>query len=116
MKKCIKNAIKKNINLHNADLRNADLRNAYLHKADLHNADLRYADLRNADLDFACFPLSCKGTEIKIDDRFIGQLIYHLTRQNYDNCSGGVKEAIKHIQKMGISNLFCEYRDDLKEF
>ena len=136
MKELVELAVKNNINLRNAnlqgadlqgvDLRWADLRNANLQGADLRwanlqgadlqGADLQGADLRNANLDFSSgMPFHCGVTQIKIDDRIASQLIYHLTRQNIDHCSGGVKESIEQIKRMAISDLFCEYRDDVKK-
>ena len=102
-------------NLKGADLRNADLSNAYLRYADLRYADLGYANLNNADLDFSCWPLWCKSFSAKANDRLVAQLIHHVAKLNIDNCSGGVKEAIEHIKKMAISDLFCEYRNDIEK-
>lgn len=100
-------------NLSNADLRNADLRNADLRYANLRYANLRYADLRYADLDFSCWPLWCGSKNVKADDRLVAQLIFHVTRLDISCCSGGVREAVKHIRAMAVSDLFCEYRSDV---
>jgi hypothetical protein len=100
--------------LRRADLRRADLRRADLCGADLRGADLRGADLRGADLDFSSWPLHCGSKGIIADDRLVAQLIFHVTRLDVAKCSGGVQEAISYIRSMGISNLFCEYRDDLE--
>jgi len=109
--------------LSDADLRGADLSHTILLRADIRDADLRYVDLHNADLshadirgavlDFSCIPLSCKTTGIIVDDRFIAQQLFYLTRQNTKYCSGGVQEAIEHIKDMAVSDLFCEYRNDI---
>jgi len=101
-------------NLQGANLQGADLRNANLQGADLRNANLQGANLQGANLDFSCIPLHCGSTEAITDDRLMGQILFHLTRMNYSNCSGGVREAIDHIKNMAISDLFCEYRSDVE--
>ena len=42
-------------------------------------------------------------------------MIFHMTRGDWSQCSGGIKEAVEHIRKMAVTNLFCEYRKDIKE-
>ena len=91
----------------------ADLRGADLCRADLRGADLRGADLSGADLDFSCWPLWCGSKDVKADDRLVAQLFFHVTRLDVSQCSGGVKEAMEHVREMAISNLFCEYRNDI---
>ena len=101
--------------LSNADLSNADLRYADLRYADLSYADLSNANLRYADLDFSCWPLWCGSKNVKADDRLVAQLIFHVTRLDISCCSGGVREAVKHIRAMAVSDLFCEYRSDVSK-
>ena len=101
--------------LSNADLRSANLSNADLRYANLSNANLRYANLRYADLDFSCWPLWCGSKNVKADDRLVAQLIFHVTRLDISCCSGGVREAVKHIRAMAVSDLFCEYRSDVSK-
>ena len=101
-------------NLRGADLQEANLRGADLRGADLHWANLRGADLQEADFDFSCWPLHCGSFNAKVDDKLIAQLICHVTRLDTSNCSGGVSEAVDSIKKMAISDLFCEYRNDVK--
>ena len=96
-----------------ADLRGADLCRADLRGADLRGADLSGADLSGADLDFSCWPLWCGSKDVKADDRLVAQLFFHVTRLDVSQCSGGVKEAMEHVREMAISNLFCEYRNDI---
>ncbi len=100
--------------LHEADLHGADLHGANLHGANLHGADLHEADLHGANLDFACWPFHCGSFNAKADDRLVAQLIHHIAKLNTDKCSGGVKESVEHIRNMAISDLFCEYRNDIK--
>lgn len=76
-------------------------------------ADLCGADLCGANLDFSCWPLWCGSKDVKADDRLVAQLFFHVTRLDVSQCSGGVKEAMKHVREMAISNLFCEYRNDI---
>ena len=66
-------------------LREANLRGADLNGADLREANLRGADLREADLDFSCWPLSCKGLNVKVDRRLAAQLAYHFCGQQCDD-------------------------------
>ena len=77
-------------------------------------ADLRGANLRGANIDFACWPLWCGSKDVKADDRLVAQLIFHVTRLDVSQCSGGVQEAMEHIRSMAVSDLFCEYRGDVK--
>ncbi len=101
-------------NLQYADLREANLQGADLQYADLHGADLGGANLQGADLDLSCLPLWCGSFKMKVDDRIVSQIIAHITRLDVTNCSGGVQESMEHIRKMAISDLFCEYRNDVK--
>ena len=101
--------------LREADLREADLREADLRGANLRGADLREADLREADLDMSSgIPFHCGGTKFKGDDRLFAQMLFHLTRGDWSQCSGGVKEALEHIMLCAAVDLFCEYRGDVK--
>ena len=72
-------------NLRGADLRDANLQRADLQGAGLQDADLRNADLRGADLDYACWPLWCGGTNVKLDRHLSLQLIYHVFNQQHDD-------------------------------
>ena len=111
--------------LHGANLCGADLCGANLHSADLHSAnlcganlcgaDLHSANLCGANLDFSCWPLWCGSKNVKVDDRLIAQLIFHVTRLDISCCSGGVREAVEHIRAMAVSDLFCEYRSDVSK-
>ncbi len=113
----LQNADLQNANLREADLRganlqNADLRGADLRNADLQNADLREADLREADLDFSSgIPFHCGGTNIKGNSRLLNQMIYHLTRQDWE-CTEEERLWLDSIPT-DILNGFCKYRDDV---
>ena len=72
-------------NLREANLRGANLNGADLREADLNGAVLRGANLRGADLDFPCLPLCCGSFDIKCDDNFVGQIIYHLLKLDNKN-------------------------------
>ena len=100
-------------NLCDANLCDANLCGANLRGANLRGADLRGANLCDADLDFSCWPLWCGSKDVKADDRLVAQLFFHVTRLDVSQCSGGVKEAMEHVREMAISNLFCEYRNDI---
>ena len=109
------NANLSNADLSNSDLSNSDLRYADLRYADLSNARLCYADLSNAKLDFSCWPLWCGSRDVKADDRLVAQLLFHVTRLDVTQCSGGVREAMGHIRTMAVSDLFYEYRNDIEK-
>jgi uncharacterized protein YjbI with pentapeptide repeats len=81
--------------------------------ADLRRADLRRADLRGVDLDFSCLPLWCGSFGIKVDTRFIWQLIAHLARFNNSRVSKNAKEAITLLEP--YRNEFCKYRNDVEK-
>ena len=104
-----------NTDLSYADLGNANLSNSDLSNARLRNANLRYADLSNARLDFSCWPLWCGSRDVKADDRLVAQLLFHVTRLDVTQCSGGVREAMGHIRTMAVSDLFSEYRNDIEK-
>jgi len=102
-------------NLRWANLGGANLGGANLGEADLREADLGGANLGGADLDFSSgIPFHCGGTRFKGDDRLFAQMIFHLTRGDWIETSGGVQEAIEIIRKMAVSDYFCEFRDDIK--
>ena len=90
-------------------------RGGNLSGADLSGANLSEADLRGADLDFSAWPLSCRGTQARADDRLISQLLFHATRQDVSQCSGGVREAVEFLRGMAVCNLFPEYRGDVRK-
>ena len=100
--------------LSDAKLRYANLIGANLSYANLFGANLSGADLSYANLDYSVWPLQCGSTGAIAGDRLFAQILFHLTRLDVSNCSGGVKEAMQHIRNMSVSDLFCEYRDDVK--
>jgi hypothetical protein len=101
--------------LSGADLCEANLRGADLCGANLRGADLCGANLRGADLDMSSgIPFHCGGTKFKGDDRLFAQMLFHLTRGNWDGCSGGVVEAVEAIRSMAVADLFCEFRSDVR--
>ena len=103
-------------NLSGADLSGANLRGANLRGANLSGANLSGANLYGANLDMSSgIPFHCGGTKFKGDDRLAAQMFFHLTRGDWDGCSGGVQEAIEAIRSMAVADLFCEYRCDLEE-
>lgn len=95
------------------NLQRADLRGANLRGADLWGADLREANLRGADLDYSCLPLWCGSFDMKVDDRFVYQLIAHICRLDISECSANVTIAVKLLES--YCNKFCEYRNDVEE-
>jgi len=50
---------------------------------------------------------------MRVDTRFVWQLIYHLSRLNTSKVSPKAREAIKAIKP--YRNEFCRYRKDVKE-
>ena len=108
-----------NCNLQGANLQGANLQGANLQGANLQGAYMQLANLQGANLqwtnmDFACIQLSCRTTRFKVDDRIFSQILYQLTRLDTTGCSGGVQEAVEAIKNMAVSDLFCEYRNDVK--
>jgi len=99
--------------LRDAALRDADLRDADLRGADLRDAALRDADLRGANLDFSSgIPFRCRGTKIKGDRRLFAQMVYHLTRQDWQKLSEQEQAWLGSIPAE-ILNSFCEHRRDV---
>jgi hypothetical protein len=99
--------------LREADLRGADLREADLQEADLREADLQGADLRGADLDLSSgIPFCCGGTKIKGDRRLFAQMVFHLTRQDWQELTEQEAQWLKAIPSE-ILNSFCNYRTDV---
>ncbi len=100
--------------LRGVNFRSADLDGADFSGADFRGANFRGANFRGANLDGSAWPLHCGSFHAHADDRLVAQLLHHVIKLNTDNCSGGVQESIEHIRQMAISDLFCEYRDDIK--
>ena len=100
--------------LNDAKLNYAELNGAKLNYAKLNYAKLNGAELNYAELDFSSWPLHCGSFNAKADDRLVAQLMCHLTRLDVSGCSGGVREAMDHLRKMALADLFCEYLDDVK--
>ena len=82
-------------NLRRADLRGANLRRADLRGANLRGANLCGADLRGANLDFSCFPLWCGSFDMKVDIKFVNQLLYHICKLDFDD-EDGIKTTIQN--------------------
>ena len=79
------------------------------------NADLRDADLSGALLDFACWPLSCESVGVKVGDRILFQLLWHVGKLNGENLSQMGRDTLAHIRAMAASDVFSdEYRTELK--
>ena len=98
-----------------ADLCEADLCGADLRWANLRGANLCEADLCGANLDFSSWPLHCGSTRAKAGDRLVAQLLFHATRLDVSECSGGVREAVDFLRQMAVCNLFPEYRTDTEK-
>lgn len=93
-------------NLQRADLQDADLRDTFLQRADLQDANLQRADLIGADFDFSCMPLHCGGLNMKIDDRFAKQLLYHVLNnvQYSPYVSDDIKSVLLADELIDIAN------------
>lgn len=94
-----------------ANLQGADLIGANLQGANLIGADLRYtflqgAGLIGADFDFSCMPLHCGGLNMKIDDRFAKQLLYHVLNnvQYSPYVSDDIKSVLLADELIDIAN------------
>ena len=76
---------------------------------------LRGADLQGANLDFSSgIPFCCKGTKIKGDRRLFAQMVYHLTRQDWQELTKRESDWLKAMPTE-ILNSFLRYRNDLEE-
>jgi len=90
------NTYLRHANFSNANLCNAKFSNANLCNAKFSNANLCNADLRNANLDFSNLPLWCGSFEMKVDIDFVKQLLYHISRLEFEDTEG-IKLAIKEF-------------------
>ena len=101
--------------LRGANLQDADLRGANLQGANLQDADLRGTNIRGTNLDFSSgIPFRCGGTQIKGGRRLFAQMVFHLTRQDWQKLTEQESAWLKAIPSE-ILNSFCRYRDDVKE-
>lgn len=103
-------------NLYKANLCGVNLREADLCGVNLYKANLRGANLRGADLDFASFPLWCGGLGLKVDDRLVAQLLYHIA--SFDTTEVKNEALIILLKSSAFNeakNIFIQYRDDLKQ-
>ena len=98
--------------LRGADLSRADLRWADLSGANLHWANLRGANLREANLDFSVLPLWCGSLNVKVDDRIVRQLLYHVIRiAQVSSLSQELKDALLSKALIKQANLFHRATD-----
>ena len=99
-------------NLRRANLSGADLRRADLSEADLRRADLSEADLSEANLDFSVLPLWCGSLNVKVDDRIVRQLLYHVIRiAQVSSLSQELKDALLSKALIKQANLFHRATD-----
>ena len=95
-----------------ADLSEANLRRADLRRANLSGADLRRADLSEANLDFSVLPLWCGSLNVKVDDRIVRQLLYHVIRiAQVSSLSQELKDALLSKALIKQANLFHRATD-----
>ena len=98
--------------LSEANLRRANLRRADLRRADLRRADLSEADLSEANLDFSVLPLWCGSLNVKVDDRIVRQLLYHVIRiAQVSSLSQELKDALLSKALIKQANLFHRATD-----
>ncbi len=92
--------------------RRADLSEANLRRADLRRADLSEADLSEANLDFSVLPLWCGSLNVKVDDRIVRQLLYHVIRiAQVSSLSQELKDALLSKALIKQANLFHRATD-----
>ena len=95
-----------------ADLSEANLRRANLRRANLRRADLSEADLSEANLDFSVLPLWCGSLNVKVDDRIVRQLLYHVIRiAQVSSLSQELKDALLSKALIKQANLFHRATD-----
>ncbi len=98
--------------LSEANLRRANLSGADLRRADLRRADLSEADLSEANLDFSVLPLWCGSLNVKVDDRIVRQLLYHVIRiAQVSSLSQELKDALLSKALIKQANLFHRATD-----
>ena len=98
--------------LREADLSGANLSGANLSGANLSGADLRGANLREANLDFSVLLLSCDSLNVKVDDRIVRQLLYHVIRiAQVSSLSQELKDALLSKALIKQANLFHRATD-----
>lgn len=92
--------------------RRADLSEANLRRANLRRADLSEADLSEANLDFSVLPLWCGSLNVKVDDRIVRQLLYHVIRiAQVSSLSQELKDALLSKALIKQANLFHRATD-----
>lgn len=79
----------------------ANLQCADLQGADLRGVNLQDADLRDVNLDFSCLPLWCGSFDVKVDNKLLYQLAYHICRLRCDTSEGEKirKALVKYASK-----------------
>lgn len=98
--------------LSEANLRRANLSGADLSRADLSGANLHWANLREANLDFSVLPLWCGSLNVKVDDRIVRQLLYHVIRiAQVSSLSQELKDALLSKALIKQANLFHRATD-----
>lgn len=75
-------------------------------------ADLSEADLSEANLDFSVLPLWCGSLNVKVDDRIVRQLLYHVIRiAQVSSLSQELKDALLSKALIKQANLFHRATD-----
>lgn len=104
--------IKKTLEEHICWLNDEGGRRADLRRADLRRADLSEADLSEANLDFSVLPLWCGSLNVKVDDRIVRQLLYHVIRiAQVSSLSQELKDALLSKALIKQANLFHRATD-----
>ena len=98
--------------LSGSNLRGSNLSGSDLRGSDLRDSDIRCSNLRGSDLDFSCLPLWCGSFGMKVDDRILLQMIYHIEMLDKSECSKTLQKAWGRLDK-GVRAGFCAYRDDV---
>ena len=101
------------LDLQIAKLQDADLQRANLRRANLQGANLRGANLQGADLDFSCLPLWCGSLNMKVDDRIMSQLIYHILSicDASDAVSLIIKQSLLTAELKQVANKFHKAKE-----
>lgn len=72
----------------------------------------RRADLSEANLDFSVLPLWCGSLNVKVDDRIVRQLLYHVIRiAQVSSLSQELKDALLSKALIKQANLFHRATD-----
>ena len=102
-----------------SDFNEAYLSGAYLDDCVIFNTTFHYAKMKHmsligSNIDHSSIMLNCHIESIKASDRLVAQLIYHVTRLDFSECSDIVQSELVDILEGPLGDMFLNYRTDLR--